>query len=741
MKILTLVIVCITALSAIPSIFGSNSVGASEVSGMTINGETVYWENSYAKLSVTPHTSHNITTQTQYCNLTWKSTNNQIDLAFHFYSEIYNPHIWIWRNYSHEKEITTYDTVQRSYTINNIVSYLVLTSPPASVDYGDIPSVTYADVYNGTAHIIVGFDTFQWNDPAHTSCTATYNINAQIISTINTSYWDWFNIASLFEKVQYNGLTYYVAKELNVIQGKSYTVKWQYSVHPQTSGKYELLAKLSSDSWSQARIILDPWWDANWGYRKLLTINATGKTLRNFPVKVWRAADAELAAKALDGGGDICFVDFFDNVTQLYHEIEFFNGTTNGALLAWLNVTTLYGNKPTRVWMYYGNPASANQQQPHKTWNSHYKLVVHFNESTGNSIDKTIDNYNGTVNGAPNYLAGGVTKQGYAIYYDATGAYFNYGDQLKLKPHTSGFTLEGWVCTPAGTQGLMGTKNWGAADAYGMYYYSGAIYMQIKDNAPAVVVSLAKRFCYCVGQHISGVAYMIVNATSQGTEACGDNATTTRPFIVGTDTSLGQDTTGRIDEVRYSNLNWNHSWLYTVYNTTWNTTGWEFFSIEEGVPVPPVGIPQITSFNPTNGSTGICPCNGSLCITVTQTNGSFMNLSFYSNTTSMTYVIRHASNGTYCFCACVINLINYNTTYYWRVNVTVWENNSYYNQSGYYHFTTAINPAACVVTGGTGGGTSGSGYIIDDPIGIIGIIGILGLLSLFITIKRRKERR
>ncbi|GAG78399.1 unnamed protein product [marine sediment metagenome] len=52
--------------------------------GGTINGNTVSWENQYARLEVYPHTGQGVTRQEQYFNVLWKYPNNNIDVAFRF---------------------------------------------------------------------------------------------------------------------------------------------------------------------------------------------------------------------------------------------------------------------------------------------------------------------------------------------------------------------------------------------------------------------------------------------------------------------------------------------------------------------------------------------------------------------------------------------------------------------------------------------------------------------------------
>ena len=87
------------------------------------------------------------------------------------------------------------------------------------------------------------------------------------------------------------------------------------------------------------------WYDTDWRYRKLITINESmvGTNLVNFPVLIYRSTDSDLAGNAQDDGDDICFVLYSDNVTRLNHEIDTFDGFT-GALNAWVNITNLSGS-------------------------------------------------------------------------------------------------------------------------------------------------------------------------------------------------------------------------------------------------------------------------------------------------------------------------------------------------------------------------------------------------------------
>jgi len=122
------------------------------------------------------------------------------------------------------------------------------------------------------------------------------------------------------------------------------------------------------------------WWNHDWSYRKLITINHTkvATDLLNFAVLI-DVTDADLASKAQSDGDDIVFSD--SSGTKLNHEIEFYNGT-NGQLTAWVKVPTLSSTVDTVLYMYYGNPSVSSQENVAGTWDSNYVLVQHLSESS-----------------------------------------------------------------------------------------------------------------------------------------------------------------------------------------------------------------------------------------------------------------------------------------------------------------------------------------------------------------------
>ncbi|MCK5301369.1 MAG: DUF2341 domain-containing protein, partial [Thermoplasmatales archaeon] len=119
----------------------------------------------------------------------------------------------------------------------------------------------------------------------------------------------------------------------------------------------------------------DAWWDTNWQYRKEIIIDNSmvAVDLTDFPVLI-NSIDTDLKDDAQDDGDDIVFTD--DNGIKLDHEIELFNDTS-GELVAWVNVPSVSSIVNTKLFMYYGNPSCASQENIEAVWDSSFVMVQH----------------------------------------------------------------------------------------------------------------------------------------------------------------------------------------------------------------------------------------------------------------------------------------------------------------------------------------------------------------------------
>jgi len=182
------------------------------------------------------------------------------------------------------------------------------------------------------------------------------------------------------------------------------------------------------------------WWDADWSYRKPITIDHTkvASPLTNFPVLISLPSDPSLAAHAQSDGDDIVFTD--SNGNQLNHELELFSSTT-GRLVAWVNVPSLSATTDTLLYLYYGNSACSTQQHPPGTWDSSY-LIVHHMEEPGDIYDSTshalhAENHGTTTE--PNGKINGCRS------YDNLTDHYNFGNSTLLNPGMNSWTITLWT--------------------------------------------------------------------------------------------------------------------------------------------------------------------------------------------------------------------------------------------------------------------------------------------------------
>ncbi|HTY53071.1 MAG TPA: DUF2341 domain-containing protein [Methanomicrobiales archaeon] len=122
-----------------------------------------------------------------------------------------------------------------------------------------------------------------------------------------------------------------------------------------------------------APVATQQWSDCGWNYRKAITIDHTKVVAdqADFPVLVNLASDASLAAHAQPSGNDILFT-LSDEKTKVPHKIESYS-STSGALVAWVRVPVLSSTTDTVLYMYYGDPSAAVQQDTSGDWSYRFR--------------------------------------------------------------------------------------------------------------------------------------------------------------------------------------------------------------------------------------------------------------------------------------------------------------------------------------------------------------------------------
>jgi hypothetical protein len=181
-----------------------------------------------------------------------------------------------------------------------------------------------------------------------------------------------------------------------------------------------------------------------WCRRKAITVPAaqvTGGPLADFVMLVHWSADADLAADAQPSGADLRFVTGAG--TPLPYERTRYDAGT-GALTAWVHLPSLPA-AGTTFYLYYGNPAASDQQDPAATWPASYAGVWHLDEPAPSTAlaDATANGNTGTPQ---NGLALGATGMiDGAIALDGNNDYLSVPASETLSATTGSATFALWV--------------------------------------------------------------------------------------------------------------------------------------------------------------------------------------------------------------------------------------------------------------------------------------------------------
>lgn len=217
------------------------------------------------------------------------------------------------------------------------------------------------------------------------------------------------------------------------------------------------------------------WLDAGWNYGQEVTVSSavTGTNLTEFPLLV-KIADPSnpIFANARSDGHDIAFSDA--NGNQLAHEIESYNAAT-GELAAWVK-TNVSANHDTRLKMYYGNSGATDQQDAEAVWDGNFKMVQHFDETSGGKhFDSTSNGKDATVTGAnmnaPGKISGG-------DYFDGNGDWVDLPYGAGINPSTSPHTFSMWVKSDAQNDAMVISSGQGTNDRM----YVGQLFRDEHDD-------------------------------------------------------------------------------------------------------------------------------------------------------------------------------------------------------------------------------------------------------------------
>lgn len=364
---------------------------------------------------------------------------------------------------------------------------------------------------------------------------------------------------------------------LQLASGTMYDGVWKgtWVVHDTKVKEYTTVVTVFSHSGLSTSVNLtwcDPatWWDLDWSYRKLITLNhnQVPSDQTNFPVLL-NITDTELRDTAQSDGDDIAFTDVSGN--KLNHQIEKYTAGT-GALVAWVNVTSLSSSSDTQIYMYYGNSECSSQQNPHGVWDSNYLGVWHLNETSGTILDSSGNGKSGTLTGATYGADGKISK---SISFDGSEDYIDITIAI---PST--VTISAWAkSTTSGLADMLwciGNTGTGGPD---LFFYDGNIYLNTWDsggNLFCVQPNVNQWHLYTtLIDSVANNARLYIDGRLCGT--AGYRNPTKATFAISS--SNGYDWQGTIDEFCISKIARSANWIKTGYNNVNNATNGGFFSV------------------------------------------------------------------------------------------------------------------------------------------------------------------
>ena len=428
---------------------------------------------------------------------------------------------------------------------------------------------------------------------------------------------------------------------------------------------------------------------STFNYRKQISINASmvDSDLSNFPVLV-SITDNDLKNNADTTGYDIIFTSSEINWEKgifsdiLPHEIEKWDSST-GELVAWVKLDEVNSTTNTTFYMYYNSICKSDKQNTSGVWDDNYRAVYHMNDITTSTIrDSTANLNNGTKTGAnsPQETDGFIAKAQ------------DFPDDCEINIST-GFsdirdavTVEVWIKpdTITADDGIVGQDSGAGSPSWIMHIEDSEIWWGLwtggKTDWPAnqtvKCTPVNAQWNYVVGTYNKENTRIYHNGTEKANASYTEQLNAAGTVYIGRYFSSLYRYDGVIDEVRISDVARSAAWINASYQTMSSPSTFLAFGAQE---IPNVA-PTQSNPDPANDAIGQ-NLNPTLSIQVNDTNNDAMNVTFRTNATGVWGDI-NSNNSVYNGIYSQINssMNNYNTKYYWSVNVTdgeLWTNATY----------------------------------------------------------------
>jgi hypothetical protein len=203
--------------------------------------------------------------------------------------------------------------------------------------------------------------------------TYTYKYNGQNTETYYETYTDWKTVSSStrteYKSLQGSSKWTTLQQSKSVVKYTWYTTRFWVEIpfkgKELVSGKYNIAIKQAGADLSTA-VVLDPWYNSSWLYRKSIGINCTtNQTL--YQMKLLVGYNSTAVGENVDCNSHCNFTTFqdlrfttSDEVTLMPYWIEAINTTSPyNMATVWVNVTSISSFNTTVIYMYYGNTGAS----------------------------------------------------------------------------------------------------------------------------------------------------------------------------------------------------------------------------------------------------------------------------------------------------------------------------------------------------------------------------------------------
>ena len=314
----------------------------------------------------------------------------------------------------------------------------------------------------------------------------------------------------------------------------------------------------------------------------------------NFDVLLTRADLPDEMCSPTDGnraqsdGGDISFASDEAGTTQLACDIirweyDSSDGAGDAVISVRVNVASLSSDSDTIFYGFYSTvgtssqPAAGESFGQHATYHSsiasYWALEENPSGSAPQMLDRTSNANHGTSAGTMTSGDAVVAKVGNGLDFDGSDDRIDCGTDASLSPGDS-FAIEAWVQSNAVGRIAVSKRSEASARFWELGFdNSGLALFRITANsndfgAGTTDLRHASTMHYLAGDYDGSNKSTYVNASSVSTASMAGSADNSDAFEIGRrgHTSAEADWSGKIDEVRYSNVGRGPAYFTTRYN-------------------------------------------------------------------------------------------------------------------------------------------------------------------------------